>query len=174
MRHAHDGRGTNLLGAASLAIADRLRLATEEGARQGGSAPAALGACRFLDGDQRSCGIARLTPSRRARGRPAGGGWPGAASARPGRALGSGRADAAARGGAPRAPRPAGGARSRDGRLTDDEQAQLVRLHEKVLAALTDGRRSARRTAACAISTSAATRRTLSGHKRRERRRSRT
>ena len=42
MRHAHDGRGANLLGALSVTLADRLRAATDAGARQGGSAPGAL------------------------------------------------------------------------------------------------------------------------------------
>ena len=42
MRHAHDGRGANLLGALSVTLADRLRAATDAGAGQGGSAPGAL------------------------------------------------------------------------------------------------------------------------------------
>ena len=51
MRHAHDGRAANLLGALSVAIADRMRLATEEGAGHGGSAPAALiSLAGYLDG----------------------------------------------------------------------------------------------------------------------------
>jgi DNA-binding MarR family transcriptional regulator len=51
MRHAHDGRAANLLGALSVAIADRTRLATEEGAGNGGSAPAALiSLAGYLDG----------------------------------------------------------------------------------------------------------------------------
>jgi DNA-binding MarR family transcriptional regulator len=61
MRHAHDrepsaadrdlARGANLLGAVSLAVADRVRAAAERGAAQGGSAPAALvSLAGYLDG----------------------------------------------------------------------------------------------------------------------------
>ena len=68
MRHAHDRgaaeggiagrdgrprprRGANLLGAVSLAVADRVRAAAERGAAQGGSAPAALvSLAGYLDG----------------------------------------------------------------------------------------------------------------------------
>ena len=61
MRHAHVGevgqpeqdlaRGANLLGAVSLAVTDRIRVAAERGAEQGGSAPAALiSLAGYLDG----------------------------------------------------------------------------------------------------------------------------
>src|SRR5918999_5712193 len=58
MPHAHVGsgpdelaRGANLLGAVSLAVADRVRAAAERGAVQGGSAPAALvSLAGYLDG----------------------------------------------------------------------------------------------------------------------------
>jgi DNA-binding MarR family transcriptional regulator len=57
MQHAHEvpdedlARGTNLLGAVSLAVSDRIRAAAERGAAQGGSAPAALvSLATYLDG----------------------------------------------------------------------------------------------------------------------------
>ncbi|MGH2743362.1 MAG: winged helix DNA-binding protein, partial [Thermoleophilaceae bacterium] len=59
MQHAHVGegdrreraRGANLLGAVSLAVADRVRDAAERGTGQGGSAPAALvSLAGYLDG----------------------------------------------------------------------------------------------------------------------------
>jgi MarR family transcriptional repressor of emrRAB len=151
MRHAHDGRGANLLGAVSLAIADRLRLATEEGARQGGSAPAALvSLAGYLDGRpidslRDPLGVThsaavrvvdRLVEAGLARRRPG-----------PDRrsvgveltAAGHQAASSALRA------RQATLEAAMDG-LTREERAQLVRLHEKLLAALTDGRRSARRT----------------------------
>jgi MarR family transcriptional regulator, negative regulator of the multidrug operon emrRAB len=44
-------RGANLLGAVSLAVTDRIRVAAERGAAQGGSAPAALiSLAGYLDG----------------------------------------------------------------------------------------------------------------------------
>src|ERR687891_1110268 len=53
MPHAFDGadRGANLLGALSLAVAERVEAATRAAAAHGGSAPAALAALdTFLDG----------------------------------------------------------------------------------------------------------------------------
>jgi MarR family transcriptional repressor of emrRAB len=46
-----EGRDANLLGAVSLAVSDRIRVAVERGAGQGGSAPAALvSLAGYLDG----------------------------------------------------------------------------------------------------------------------------
>jgi MarR family transcriptional repressor of emrRAB len=57
MQHAHDApaadlrKATNLLGAVSLAVSDRVRAAAERGATQSGSAPAALvSLAGYLDG----------------------------------------------------------------------------------------------------------------------------
>jgi MarR family transcriptional repressor of emrRAB len=151
MRHAYDGRAANLLGAASLAIADRLRTATEDGTHQGGSAPAALVSLagylngRPIDSLRDPLGLThsaavrvvdRLVEAGLARRRPG----------PDGRSVGvelttSGHEAATD---ALRA-RQAVLEAALDG-LSDDERAQLVRLHEKLLAALTDGRRSAGRT----------------------------
>jgi MarR family transcriptional regulator, negative regulator of the multidrug operon emrRAB len=151
MRHAHNGREANLLGAASVAIADRLRLATEEAACQGGSAPAALvSLAGYLDGRPidslrdplgltHSAAVRvvdRLVEAGLARRRP---GPDGRSVAVELTAAGHQAASHALRA------RQAVLEAAMDG-LTHDEQAQLVGLHEKLLAALTDGRRSARRT----------------------------
>jgi DNA-binding MarR family transcriptional regulator len=151
MRHAYDDRGANLLGAASLAIADRLRVATEEGARQGGSAPAALvSLAGYLDGRpidslRAPLGLThsaavrvvdRLVDAGLARRRP------GPDRRSVGVELTAAGHEAASN--ALRA-RQAVLEAAMDG-LSDDERAQLTRLHEKLLAALTDGRRSAGRT----------------------------
>jgi DNA-binding MarR family transcriptional regulator len=151
MRHAHNDRGLNLLGAASVAVSDRLRLATENGAGHGGSAPAALISLagylngRPIDSLRDPLGLThsaavrvvdRLVEAGLARRRPG----------RDGRSVAV-ELTAAGR----EAARDALRARQAvleaavDG-LTDGERAQLARLQEKILAGLTDGRTSARRT----------------------------
>jgi DNA-binding MarR family transcriptional regulator len=141
-------REANLLGTASLAVADRVRAAAEDGAGQGGSAPAALvSLAGYLDGQPIdslrgplglthsatvrvvdrlvAAGLVRRRegPDRRSVAvvlTPAG-------RAAAGRAL---QARAAALEDALTALNPA-------------ERVELARLHEKILATLTDGRPAA-------------------------------
>lgn len=141
-------RQANLLGALSLAVTDRLRAATETGAGQGGSAPAALiSLAGYLEGQPidalrdplaltHSAAVRlvdRLAGARLARRRP-----------------GSDRRSVAVEL-TPRGRRAA--ARALEAReealegvlacLADDERAELARLHEKLLLALTDSRAAA-------------------------------
>jgi MarR family transcriptional repressor of emrRAB len=153
MRHAHvarpePAREAQLLGTASLAVADRVRAAAAEGAGQGGSAPAALvSLAGYLDGEPIdslrgplglthsatvrvvdrlvAAGLARRRegPDRRSVAvvlTPAGH----AAAERAVRARGA-ALEAALAG------------------LDPAERTELARLHEKVLATLTEGRASA-------------------------------
>lgn len=152
MQHAHDdrdlARGANLLGAVSLAVADRVRSAAERGAAQGGSAPAALvSLAGYLDGSPIdavrgplglthsatvrvvdrlvSAGLAqrREGPDRRSVAvelTPTGR----SAAASAGRARAEALEEALAA-------------------LDPAERAQLARLHAKVLGTLTDGRAAA-------------------------------
>jgi MarR family transcriptional regulator, negative regulator of the multidrug operon emrRAB len=156
MQHAHiaaaadAAREANLLGAVSLAVADRVRAAAERGAGQGGSAPAALiSLAGYLDGSPIdsvrgplglthsatvrvvdrlvAAGLARRRegPDRRSVAvelTPAGY----SAAEEAVRARAEALEDALAE-------------------LDADERAQLARLHEKVLATLTEGRASAGR-----------------------------
>lgn len=151
MRHAYEGREANLLGALSLAVSDRLRLATEEGAGQAGSAPAALiSLAGYLDGGPidslrdplgltHSAAVRvvdRLVEGRLARRRPG----------RDGRSVAVELTTAGRR-----AASDALAARQAllEGALealTSDERAELARLHEKLLARLTDSRATARNT----------------------------
>lgn len=168
MRHAHvggevarvegggtveqeTGRQANLLGALSLTLADRLRAAAELGAGQGGSAPAALvSLAGYLDGRpidalrdplglSHSAAVRvvdRLVEAGLARRRP-----------------GSDRRSVAVE--LTAAGRRAG-ARAVTARrkaleqalaaLDAEERIELTRLHEKLLAALTDSRATARNT----------------------------
>jgi MarR family transcriptional regulator, negative regulator of the multidrug operon emrRAB len=149
MRHAHDGREANLLGALSVTLADRLRAATDAGAGQGGSAPGALiSLAGYLDGgpiDSLRDPLA-LTHSAAVRvvdGLVAAG----LARRRRGRDRRSVAVELT-----PGGHRAAAGAL--DARrevleaaleaLSGEEQAELARLHEKLLAGLTDGHATAR------------------------------
>jgi DNA-binding MarR family transcriptional regulator len=153
MPHAHveSAREANLLGALSLAVVDRLRAATESGASQGGSAPAALiSLAGYLEG--RPIDALRdplgLTHSAAVRvvDRLAGGGLVRRSRGDDRRSVAveltpAGR-DAAERALAARAE-----ALERAlGVLSVAERAELARLHEKLLTAMTDGRASARHT----------------------------
>jgi DNA-binding MarR family transcriptional regulator len=153
MPHAHEprrggARGANLLGSASIAVYDRLRLAAEAGAGRGGSAPAALiSLAGYLDGgpiDSLRDPLA-LTHSAAVRvvDRLVA---EGLAQRRPGR---DGRSVAVelTAGGRQAA---AEALRAREAvlenaleALTPAERAQLTRLHEKLLAGLTDSRAAA-------------------------------
>ena len=152
MRHAHElgaGRQANLLGAVSLAISGRLRLATEAGAGPGGSVPAALiSLAGYLDGGpidslRDPLGLTHSAAVRVVDRLVAGD----LARRRPGR---DGRSVAVELTAAGR--RAASAALSaREGFLEDaltalspDERAELTRLNEKLLAGLTDGRATAR------------------------------
>ena len=151
MPHAHVGDGpreANLLGAVALAVGDRVRAAVEAGSGQGGSIPAALvSLAGYLDGSpidsirgplglshsatvrvvDRLVG-AGLAERREGSDRrsvaveltPAGRAVAGRAAAARAAALGEALAA-----------------------LDPGERAELSRLHEKVLGALTDGRASA-------------------------------
>jgi MarR family transcriptional repressor of emrRAB len=163
MRHAHVGGGrsgsgdseerarqANLLGAVALAVGDRVRAAVDEGAGQGSSAPAALvSLAGYLEGSpidslrgpldlSHSAAVRvvdRLVASGLAQRRPGADRRSVAIALTP-----EGR----------RAAAEAAAARERalEEALADlslAEREQLAALHEKVLAALTDGRRSAGR-----------------------------
>jgi MarR family transcriptional repressor of emrRAB len=149
MRHAHDGRGANLLGALSVTLADRLRAATDAGARHGGSAPGALiSLAGYLDGgpiDSLRDPLA-LTHSAAVRvvDRLVSAGL---ARRRRGRDRRSVAVELT-----PAGHRAAAGALAARREVLDaalqalsaDEQAHLARLHEKLLAGLTDGHGTAR------------------------------
>ena len=155
MPHAHvedeRGRQANLLGALSLAVADRLRAAAQAGAGHGGSAPAALvSLAGYLDGRpidalrdplglSHSASVRvvdRLVDAGLARRRRGSDRRSVAVELTPaGRRAGE-RAVAARREALEQAL----------GALDADERVQLTRLHEKLLTALTDGRATARNT----------------------------
>ncbi len=155
MPHAHDGppgdsraREANLLGAVSLAVADRVRAAAERGAGLGGSAPAALvSLAGYLDGSPIDSvrGPLGLTHSATVRVVDR---LVDAGLAR--RREGADRRSVAVeltRAGHNAA---AEAARARAVALEDAlaglapaERAELARLHEKLLATLTDGRAAA-------------------------------
>jgi DNA-binding MarR family transcriptional regulator len=142
-------RGANLLGAVSLAVADRLRAAAERGAGQGGSAPAALVSLDgYLDGSPIDAlrGPLGLTHSAAVRvvDRLVREGLAGRSEGPDRRSVAveltpAGRT-AAARAGRARAEALEAALAA----LTPVERAELMRLHEKVLATLTDGRAAAR------------------------------
>jgi MarR family transcriptional regulator, negative regulator of the multidrug operon emrRAB len=152
MRHAHveAARQANLLGAVSLAVSDRVRAAAEQAAGQGGSAPAALvSLATYLEGGPIDSlrGPLGLTHS--------------AAVRVVDRLVAAGlvqRRDGADRRSVAVALTPAGreaaerATRARAeaveaalAALDPAERAELARLHEKLLATLTDGRASAGR-----------------------------
>jgi MarR family transcriptional repressor of emrRAB len=141
-------RGTNLLGAVSLAVADRLRAAAERGAVQGGSAPAALiSLAGYLDGSpidavRGPLGLThsatvrvvdRLVAAGLARRREGADRRSVAVELTP--------AGHSAAGQAVRARREA--LEEALAGLDPAERAELARLHAKVLATLTDGRAAA-------------------------------
>jgi MarR family transcriptional repressor of emrRAB len=143
-----EGRAANLLGAVSLAVSDRIRLAVERGAGQGGSAPAALVSLAGylygspIDSVRGPLGLThsatvrvvdRLVAEGLARRREGADRRSVAVELTP-----AGRTAAA------------DAARARAevldealAALDPAERAQLARLHEKVLATLTDGRATA-------------------------------
>jgi MarR family transcriptional repressor of emrRAB len=147
MQHAHD-REANLLGALSLAVADRMRTAAERGAGQGGSAPAALiSLAGYLDGSPIDSlrGPLGLTHSATVRvvDRLVG---EGLAERRegPDRRSVAVTLTSAGRGAAAEAARARAEALEEALRELDPaERAELARLHGKVLATLTDGRAAA-------------------------------
>jgi MarR family transcriptional regulator, negative regulator of the multidrug operon emrRAB len=145
---ADRAREANLLGAVSLAVADRVRAAAERGAGQGGSGPAALiSLAGYLDGSPIDSlrGPLGLTHSATVRvvDRLADAGL-------------AGRREGADRRSVAVELTPAGqgaateAARAREEALEEAlaglgaaERAELARLHEKLLATLTDGRATA-------------------------------
>jgi MarR family transcriptional repressor of emrRAB len=160
MRHAHVGepgdppsardlaRGANLLGSVALAVGDRLRASVEQGAAQGGSAPAALvSLAGYLDGSpidavRGPLGLThsatvrvvdRLVAAGLARRREGSDRRSVAVELTP-----AGRSAAAE---ALRARREA--LEEALAGLDPGERAELARLHAKVLATLTDGRAAA-------------------------------
>jgi MarR family transcriptional regulator, negative regulator of the multidrug operon emrRAB len=159
MRHAHVGpagfaagadgrREANLLGAVSLAVADRLRAGAESGAGQGGSAPAALvSLAGYLDGGPIDSlrGPLGLTHSAAVRvvDRLVAEGLA-ARREGPDRRSVAVALTPAGRRAAERA--VAGRGKALEAALAGldaSERAELARLHEKILATLTDGRASA-------------------------------
>jgi MarR family transcriptional repressor of emrRAB len=154
MRHTHESgeaaRQANLLGAVSLAVADRLRDAAQRGAGQSGSAPAAVvSLASYLDGApieslRSPLGLThsaavrvvdRLVAAGLARRRE------GADKRSVAVELTPAGHSAAARAAAARAE----ALEHALARLEPAERAELARLHEKVLAELTDGRAAAGR-----------------------------
>jgi MarR family transcriptional regulator, negative regulator of the multidrug operon emrRAB len=160
MPHAHVGerddsptardlaRGANLLGSVALAVGDRVRAAVEQGAAQGGSAPAALvSLAGYLDGSpigavRGPLGLThsatvrvvdRLVAAGLARRREGSDRRSVAVELTP-----AGRSAAAE---ALRARREA--LEEALAGLDPGERAELARLHAKVLATLTDGRAAA-------------------------------
>jgi MarR family transcriptional regulator, negative regulator of the multidrug operon emrRAB len=157
MRHAHESgaatdadpaREANLLGAVALAVADRLRASAERGSGQGGSAPAALvSLAGYLDGGPIDSLRAPLGLTHSAAVRVVD------------RLVAAGlvrRREGADRRSVAVAITPAGrkaaerAARARAealeaalAALDPAERAELARLHEKILATLTDGRATA-------------------------------
>jgi MarR family transcriptional regulator, negative regulator of the multidrug operon emrRAB len=160
MPHAHVGerddsptardlaRGANLLGSVALAVGDRVRAAVEQGAAQGGSAPAALvSLAGYLDGSPIGAvrGPLGLTHSATVRvvDRLVAAGLARRSEGTDRRSVaveltpaGRGAADEALR-----ARREALEAALAG--LDPGERAELARLHAKVLATLTDGRAAA-------------------------------
>jgi MarR family transcriptional regulator, negative regulator of the multidrug operon emrRAB len=145
-----DRRDANLLGALSLAVADRLETATRAAAAHGGSAPAALTALdTFLEGSsidtmRRPLGLTHSAAVRLV-DRLAGAGLVRRAAGEDGRSVAVFLTPAGRR----------AAAQVQDGRtralahvlapLTAAERESLTRLHEKLLAGLTAGRADAGR-----------------------------
>jgi MarR family transcriptional repressor of emrRAB len=141
-------RGANLLGAVSLAVADRVRAAAERGAAQGGSAPAALvSLAGYLDGSPIDAVRTPLHLSHSATVRlvdrlvAAG-----LAQRREGTDRRSVAVELTPAGHAAAAAAVTARAEALEGALADldpAERAELARLHAKVLGTLTDGRATA-------------------------------
>jgi MarR family transcriptional repressor of emrRAB len=162
MQHAHAGepgpaqgsvtgdraREANLLGAVSLAVADRIRAAAEQGAAQGGSAPAALvSLAGYLDGSPIDSvrGPLRLTHSATVRvvDRLVAAGL---ARRREGMDRRSVAVELTPAGHSAAAEALRARAEALEEALAGldaEERAQLAYLHGKVLATLTDGRSAA-------------------------------
>jgi MarR family transcriptional regulator, negative regulator of the multidrug operon emrRAB len=151
MHHAHvSAREANLLGAVALAVGDRIRAAAELGAGQGGSAPAAVvSLATYLDGSPIDSIRAPLSLTHSATVRlvdrlvAAG-----LVERREGPDRRSVAVELTEEG--RRAAARAAAAREEAleealAGLDPGERAELARLHEKVLAALTDGRVAAGR-----------------------------
>jgi DNA-binding MarR family transcriptional regulator len=141
-------RGANLLGAVSLAVADRVRAAAERGAGQGGSAPAALvSLAGYLDGSPIDSvrGPLGLTHSATVRvvDRLVAAGLARRRGGTDRRSVAV-ELTSAGRAAAAEAVRARGRALEEAlAALDPGERAELARLHEKVLATLTDGRAAA-------------------------------
>jgi MarR family transcriptional repressor of emrRAB len=158
MRHAHVGevgqpeqdlaRGANLLGAVSLAVTDRIRVAAERGAEHGGSAPAALiSLAGYLDGSPIDAVRSPLALTHSATVRlvdrlvAAG-----LAQRREGpdrRSVAVELTPAGHTAAAEAVKARAGALEEALAGLDPDERAELARLHAKVLGTLTEGRASA-------------------------------
>jgi MarR family transcriptional regulator, negative regulator of the multidrug operon emrRAB len=156
MPHAHDARATdsepareaNLLGAASLAVADRIRASAEEGAGQGGSAPAALvSLAGYLDGGPLGSlrGPLGLTHSATVRvvDRLVGAGLVRRRQGADRRSVAVALTPAGRRAAEGAARARAEALEAALAALDPAERAELARLHEKILFALTDGRAAA-------------------------------
>ena len=149
MPHAHE-REANLLGAVSLAVADRMRAAVEAGAGQGGSVPAALvSLATYLDGSPIDSirGPLGLTHSATVRvvDRLVAAGL---AERREGADRRSVAVELTPSGRAVAGQAAAGRAAALEDALAaldPGERAELARLHEKILATLADGRAAAGR-----------------------------
>jgi DNA-binding MarR family transcriptional regulator len=160
MRHAHVGgwaeagagpaREANLLGAVALTVADRIRASSEEGAGQGGSAPAALvSLAGYLDGGPIDSlrGPLGLTHSATVRvvDRLEGEGLVRRRRGADRRSVAVALTPAGRTAAARAAQARAEALEAALAALDPAERAELARLHEKVLATLTDGRAAAGR-----------------------------
>jgi DNA-binding MarR family transcriptional regulator len=141
-------REANLLGAVSLAVSDRLRAATEEGASQGGSAPAALvSLAGYLDGSPIDAvrGPLGLTHSATVRlvDRLVAAGLARRREGPDRRSVAVELTPAGHRAAAEAARAREEALEEALADLDDGERAELARLHGKVLGTLTDGRAAA-------------------------------
>ncbi len=157
MLHAHDrspreshAREANLLGAVALAVADRVRAAADRGAGLGGSAPAALvSLAGYLDGSPIDSvrGPLGLTHSATVRvvDRLVDAGLARRREGADRRSVSVELTRAGHNAAAEAARARAGALEEALAGLDPAERAELARLHEKLLATLTDGRASAGR-----------------------------
>jgi MarR family transcriptional repressor of emrRAB len=147
MQHAH-AREANLLGAVSLSVADRLRGAVERGAGQGGSVPAALvSLAGYLDGSPIDSirGPLGLTHSATVRvvDRLVAAGLAERREGADRRSVAVRLTPAGQTVAAQAASARAEALEQALAALDPAERAELARLHEKILATLTDGRAAA-------------------------------
>jgi MarR family transcriptional regulator, negative regulator of the multidrug operon emrRAB len=149
MRHACEARDANLLGAVSLAVAERLEAATQEAAAHGGSVPAALNALESyldrssIDTIRRPLGLTHSAAVRLVDRLVAAG----LVKREPGKDARSLAVSLTVAGRRAAREVRAGRERALTGLLaplTADECEQLSRLHEKLLAGITASRADAR------------------------------